>query len=481
MSTKKSVPDFSFERIFWMVAAVLAAVCLVFLVLNLVQGPRLRRVTVDRAEVVRQPDQRLVMYVNQPLGAVNDSQITISPKAAFTAAVNGETLSMQFNERLLYNTNYTITVQNVAARYRKHTVTTFHYSFKTADPTIFFIRRHAEANLDGGLLPSKKADEIIQSTLSGSKETTVFNADKIQDYVLLGDSLLVTTISGDTFEDTTNNLYLVNIKTKQVEELSLPGKGTVTDLRASPNQRLAGYSFTSSGKYNERKYQNIVFNIDMAASRLQYPVDGLDGKPLQVMDWQFAPDGTTIIAQTYDTNLLLVDTNLDNKPLPLGQFTGMENFSYNGAKLIADDRINGPLVLDLLAHTRTPLTNGPTDSNQPYLQSARLLSNGDGLIKQMMLYKDDTTYSYTQSLTVSKGNSEKTVYKNSDQHTQLGLFDSSPNDQYLVAEVYTTGEDSMGNDEYPETPQQIGTKTLIINVSDGKTSRTIDGFKVTWE
>lgn len=478
MSTKISKPDTAFNRMFWIVTAILSAICLVFIVLNSAQGPRLRRVEVDQTQVIRASGQRLVMYANQPLNTIENSQISISPSVSFAAAVSGETLSLQFNQRLLYNTEYRVTVNDVAGKYSKHGGITFRYSFKTADPTLYFLQRHMETDVDN-FLSDKKNDEIIRTTLSGTKQTTIFSAEKIQDYVLLGDNMLVTTINGETDENTTNSLYLVNTKTGKTEELSLPDSGTVTNLRASPNQRLAGFSFTSSPNNDQLKYESILFNVDLAANHLEYPIDGLDGKPLQVVDWQFAPDGTTIIAQTNNSNLLLLDTNGQNKPLPLGQFNSMENFSYNGGKLIVSNNMDGPLVLDLLAHVRTPITASSIDGGKPYLQNARLLSNSEGLIKNLSLYNDKAE-SYNQYLVISRDGSEKTIYTNSGKHEQIVLYSGSPNDQYLLAEVYDNGKTGK-NDLYPDTPKQVGTQTKIIDIKTGKTTKTIDGFKVIWQ
>lgn len=476
MSTNDYLPNRTFRRLFWAITLCLSVICLLFLALNVTQGPRLRRVTVDQAQVVRQPNQRLVMYANQPLAAVKDAQITVSPHTTFTTTTNGQTLSLQFAQRLRYDTEYTVTVKGVTSQYHRQTTATFTHSFKTGDPTIYFVRRHPAIELQG-ITPAKQSDEIIQTTLSGQKETTVFSADRIQDYVLFGNSMLVSTISGDTYEDTTNSLYLVDIASKHMEELSLPGRGTVTDLHASPNGRYAGYSFSSSGPYDKQKYQDTLFVVDFAARRLFSTIDGIDGKPLRVMDWQFAPDGTTIAALT-DSGLFLVDTNLKHTPLPLGVFVSMSNFSGQGTKLIAGDKLKGPVVLDLLGHTRTPIQDVPPTDETPYPEDARFLQNGDGLIEQMA--RNDTSTGYDPYLMVSQNNVSKVVFKDDDPVQQLGPYATSPNDQYLSVETYRAGEGSV-NDMYPETPKQVNTQTKIVDLQTGKTVKTIGGFNVTWQ
>src|SRR5581483_2095744 len=64
------------------------------------QGPRLRRVSVDKMAVVTKPDQSLVMYATQPLLSVASAQISITPHVAFTATTNAETISLLLSQRL---------------------------------------------------------------------------------------------------------------------------------------------------------------------------------------------------------------------------------------------------------------------------------------------------------------------------------------------------------------------------------------------
>jgi hypothetical protein len=474
MSTKKLFSVADFKRHFYLVVVVLAGLCLLLLVLNLLQGPRLRRGEVDRSLATRQPNQRLILYANQPIASINASQITVEPKVDFTASANGEAPVIQFRQRLLYGTTYRVTVHNVVNAYRTHKKTDFAYSFRTAEPTFYYVHRNYGLDPNNSLT-GKQPDEIKQASLGDEGEAVLFSAPQIQDYVVLGNNLVVATIN----EDKTNSLYLVNTKTKKSEALTLPAAGTLTDLHASPNQRLVGFSFTSNeSDYTKRKFDNVLFNIDLAAGRLVYPVKGFNGQNLQVMNWEFAPDGMTILAQLYDTSLLLVDTGGKNAPLPLGQFSSFDNFSYNGAKIAVED-MTDISILDILKHEKTSITNQSIGGREPFTAKVRLLANGEGHMKQVEILSSDSKV-FTEYVIVDRQGSQKTIYQADAYKTNINSMATSPNDQYAMIEVTSIKEDST-SDLYQSNTKSRNAHTLIIDMNSGKTVQDVNGFGISWQ
>ncbi len=459
-------------KLFSVVSAMLAVICLVFLVLNLVQGPRLRRVAVNTTEVIKQPNQRLILYANQPLATINQDQIKIEPKADFASTSSGQAVAIQFTQRLRYNTTYHISANHVSSSYRKRAQATFKYTFKTADPAIYYIHRNHGSNLEG-FFDVKKPDQIMQTSLSGRKTSQFYSAGMIQDYVISGNKLVVVTVN----DDKTNSLFLVDIKTKQSTELSLPAAGTVRQLHASPNQRSVGFSFSSNEKdYSKRKYERVLFTMDVAPPRPAHPVDGLNKKPLQIIDWQFAPDGTTILAQAFDTNLLLIDTNGTHDPVPLGQFTSIGNFSYNGAKIAADSGL-GPVVLDPIKHSRIMPQFKQIDGLDPYPLNLTLLANGDGYLARLQVYGQDYRQSNDYFL-LSRQGSDNIIYKVDTVQSNVDGYALSPNDQYLAVEQSSIKYSE--SDQYPDNSKSYSVHTQLIDVGTGKPVRDIEGFGLAW-
>lgn len=456
-------------NLFYTVSLVLAVMWLLFLALNLLQGPRLRRAEVDKAQIVKQSNQRLTMYANQPLDAVKQDQIKIEPTANFMATSIGDAISIRFTQRLRYNTTYKITVNHVSSPYRQKAKATFNYSFRTADPTIFYIHRNHVSNSGQGV---KKPDQIMETTLSGTKAREVYSAARIQDYIISGSKLAVVMIN----DNKTNSLFLTDIKTKHTEELKLPAKGTITNLRASPNQKLIGFRFSSNENNSKQQYERVLFNINIADRHVR-PIVGLDKKPLQIIDWQFAPDGTTILAHALDENLLLIDTSAKHDPVPLGQFTSISNFSHNGAKISADSSV-GPVLLDPIERTRTNLQFERIDGVVPYLVNLKMLSNGDGYIARLQAYSEDYQQSNHYFL-LDRDGSDKVVYKVNVVRSSVNDFALSPNDQYLAVEQNSIKDSLL--DQYPDNSKSYTVHTQLVDISTGKPIKDIDGFGLIWD
>lgn len=471
MSTKTTDAR-QFTRVLLLVICALATLCLVFFTLNLLEGPRLRRVEIDTTAVVKQTNQYLTMYVNQSLATTAKSQITIQPKVGFTVASNGETITVQFTQRLAYNTDYHVTVHNVRSSYRATPTATFVYHFRTGEPTMYYIHRNHDYDT-GSFYTSKKSDQIFQTTLTGSQQSEVYSAPMIQDYVVSGNTLIVVTVN----DDKTNSLFLVDTLTKRATKLTLPGAGTISDLHASSNERLIGFSFTSNEKDDtERAYSSVLFTMDLVASRIAQPVDGLDHTSLEVVGWQFAPDGTTILAETSDGSLLLIDTNKKHDPVPLGQDASITNFSYNGA-LISAESITGPILLDPLQHTRTPIVFKTIDGADPYPMTVHLLSNGPGYLARLQTYSGNSLQT-NEYFVLNQSGSDKTIYQTHTTDAMISDYSLSPNDQYMSLELGPT--DNNQYDDYPDNSKSYSVHTQLIDVANGTVVKDIDGFNITW-
>jgi hypothetical protein len=75
---------------------------------------------------------------------------------------------------------------------------------------------------------------------------------------------------------------------------------------------------------------------DQAAGEL-IPVLGLDGKPLEQLDWAFVPGTTSIVAQTADSSFYLLDPLNDSPTQALGGRSRMYRFVPGPTTLIVDD------------------------------------------------------------------------------------------------------------------------------------------------
>ncbi|HUS25768.1 MAG TPA: hypothetical protein VMY99_00275 [Nevskiaceae bacterium] len=459
----------SFNRSFYALAGVLAVLCLALLMLTTVQGPRLRHAQLDRSKVTAQPNQRLILYASQQLAGESAKRVSIVPKAGFTATVSGNAIVVQFSERLRYNTRYTVKAPGVKVvpQQRQATLT---YTFKTADPTLYYIHRNYPADTNN---TSKKPDEIVRTTLGTTKRQTIFTAPKIQDYVLLGDSIVVATIN----DDNTTSLQLVDVRTKKVQHLSLPAKGMLGHLRSAPNRTAFGFSFTSNEQGNAKAYEDNLFIVDLSRGRTAYPVNGLNRKPLQIIDWQFAPDGTTVLAQTYDLNALLIDTVSHKEPIPLGRVAALGNFSYNGAKIALDSQKGDPFIFDAVKHTPSAVQTPKIAGGATYPRELLLLPNSEGYVQQVQLVSNHGL-TITPYILLNRQGMQRQLYRASPK-TDISSYYVSPND-HLVA-VEAAAIDVGAYDTYANNPKSTNVHTLLVDTASKDVVKDISGFNVTWQ
>lgn len=464
MFTKRHTSDF--ERLFLFAVCLLSVCCVILALCNIFDKPRLRRYELDTVKVTQQANQRMILYVNQPITPVTKQSIHIDPVASYNLTSSGSEIILVFNERLRYNTEYTIRINDVTASRGRHKAQSFATSFRTGADTFFYIKRNYGID-PSGLFGVKQEDQILSDSISKPNKKVVYSAEKILDYVVLGDKLVVATLN----DDKTSNVISVDLKTNEEHDYPLPKRGQVSNLRASLNGRLFGFTFTSMEETN-KQYDGALFNVDTQAHNLMYQILGLDGKQLLVVDWKFAPDGTTIVACAVDGSAFLVDTTSKFRPEPLGQYYGVDSFSYNGQQAVFENN-NGPVIVDLLTYQRTY----PTISSEEYVSTVQLLQNSVGSI-YMTDHLDYDSNEYTQSLFAVRDKSVEKLLSIDVKQESLDYYFVSPNDQYLAVERHDT--------QHPEADDYIGqykpksVSTKIIDKDSKKQIKEVDGFKIIW-
>lgn len=258
----KIKPTDSFHKVFYATVFILLVCGSVLTLLNVSQGLLLRRAEVNVAQVTERPNERLTLYTSRGLSAISKNQVTINPKASFTIVSSGELITLQFTQRLDYDTTYHVSVKGVRSPYSKDSRGSFDYSFKTIDPVIYYIHRRKEVG-SSGFYEKKEPDQIIQTTISGGKPKEIYSASRIQEFAAVDNKLAVATIN----DDKTNSLSLVDITTRKSRAITLPSKGVLSKLRASRDQRSIGFVFTSNEKdYSRRKYQDNLFTYEVSSA-----------------------------------------------------------------------------------------------------------------------------------------------------------------------------------------------------------------------
>ena len=465
-----------FRLALWSIVTVLTLVCGALVAVNLAHGPRLLGFDVDPAGVVARANQRLVLETNQQLDAVRAEQITMAPMVPISVDTSTDSIVISFPQPLAYNTDYTVTVAGVSGSATGQS-SDFEVSFATEEPFVHYLRRGAAPDAATGA--AKEPDRILR-TLIGSTETeTMFEAPYIQEFVPIGAELAVVTLNADL------SSTLTRVDSEGVASaLTLPGGGAVHDLEAASVESLLGFRFTSMADAPGPVYENSLFLFDLATG-VADPVLGLDAEPVQAIDWGFMPGRAELIAQLYDTTVLLIDPLLESveadgelvEPIPIGQFSALTAFAPDGQRIAVSDA-SAQFVLDLSQGTEDTLTAESVVGTTRYTAGLQFLAGGDGYVQRLSEF-DPQTAQVRQDLTLVADDEERVVYAPITGAESIVDFVVSPNDQYLAVQI-VPNRDTAQSDGYPFEAQATDTTTLFVNISTGQITRSVVGFAATW-
>lgn len=216
---------------------------------------------------------------------------------------------------------------------------------------------------------TKAPDRIVRTTVGSAETSVVFSAPYIQSFVPVGDELVVATLN----DDLTNVLSLVD-PDGRAAGLTLPGTGTVHDLQASPSSSTVGFRFSSSPGAAGNAYDNTLFLLDLTRGTVD-TVAGLDGQPVQAIAWGFMADRAEIVAQLFDTTLLLIDPRSGSEaaPIPIGQFPNLNAFAPDGLRIAVSDQ-GSQYILDLSTGTEAAIVPQDVAGSTPYTAELHFLT-----------------------------------------------------------------------------------------------------------
>ena len=459
---------------------VLAILCGGFLVLNTLQGPKLSSATVDRTLVTSQAGQQLRLFANQNLAKITAKQVVVKPAAPVTVTTAGQVIAVQFDQRLDYGTRYSVTVTGVLSSYQNQRAA-FHYSFSTAAASLYYLDRADPAKGPDGL------DTVVRTGLTGNASREVYSARRIQEFVVFSGLIAVVTIA----DDGTDRLDLVQVSDPtKVEHIALPAPGVVEKLQASPDGTRIGFVFSGGGVTDG------LMTVDLTGTHQVVPVVGLDGQPLQVLDWLFlssrpaAATGTTagasagsnsIVAQAADLSVLLIDPKDPTLATPLGSFSALEGESPDGTSiLVADPLSRVSLRLSDLRQTR--LYTHEVGGNQTFGGAMQLLAddNGQRVSVQQAAVPDPQTGAYATYLLYQRGSATtRILFGGQDFTGSIDDFSVSPNGQYVAIATVPDFASSV-SDGYVHEPRATSVTTIFIKVATGRIVRSVAGFDVAW-
>ena len=459
-----------FRRTLAILLTGLIVLCLALVAVNLLNGPRLTGSDVDTTAVVSAAGQRLVLSTNQQLAEVSANQVDISPASPVDVQTANDSVVIVFPQPLAYDTEYTVRVHAVTGAFGDRS-SDLAVTFRTGEAPLFVLNRAPAMPGES----TKAPDRILRTAVGSPQSTDAFTAPYIQSFVPVGDELVVVTLA----DDLSSRLSLVSAD-GQAAELTLPGTGTVQDLQASPSSSTVGFRFSSPPGASGTVYDNTLFLLDLTRGTVD-TVTGLDGEPIQAIAWGFMPARSELVAQLFDTTLLLVDPRTGTAPIPIGQFPNLNAFAPDGVRIAVSDQ-GSQYILDLSTGSEAAIVPQDVAGTTPYTAELRFLTGGEGYVQRVAEF-DQATGRVHQYLTLVSGDpaapTSRVVYEPVlPDETILG-FVISPNDQYLAIQTVPNSQTQV-SDDYPVGAQATTATTIIVDLATGAISRSIVGIDAIW-
>jgi hypothetical protein len=446
-----------FRRALIGTVVVLAILVTAFAVLDRAQGPKLSAEQIDPVAVVTQPSQTLRLFLNERIATVKTAQVTISPNVPITVSSSAQLVAVQFTDALDYATTYRVTLAGLTSSDDAQS-TTLHYSFRTASPSIYYLRRGAGS------------DQIVKTGIRGVGQSVVYSAPHIQDFAVFAHALAVVTL--DSAGDSSLSFVTSN---GIVSPITLPGPGTIGLVRASRDLGLLGFTFTDAGDTTKRTYSSTLFTLDPDGTAIPKPVLGLDGKPISALQWFFVPTTNDLVVQAADDSILLLDSTNPTAVTPLGSFLGLDSVSADGRSVVVSD-VDGPVAIAPQSGRHTRLTASKLAGLDTVGGAAQFVTGG--------WLQLDSTYSpkirgFVQHLAFDDGRAARELFHTVSPLGSIDSFLASPNSQYVAIET-TPDVATSTPDGYVVNGRSTSVTTDIVDVSSGLVVKSFLGFGVQW-
>jgi hypothetical protein len=451
----------AFTRAFWWTTAVTAGVAAVFLLLGAMQGPKLSTAQVDSVRVTEQAGQQLRLFANQPLSEIAADQVSVEPAVPVQVTVQGELIALQFERALDYDTEYTVTVSDVASPSRSAT-SDFVHTFRTAPGSFVYIDR------------GESVDEVLIADVAGTGRGEVLHsAPGIQFAAPLENALILARDDGNGG----SVLEVVDRASDAVEQVRLPADGLrVDDLRV-PRVGTTVALILSATDGAEGDADRWLALVDLAGAGVAEWVTGLDGEPITTQDALFTQAGDALLVHDIDQNLSRLPLADPTRILPVGQFTDVHSVSSDGQRLSATDPFGG-VALDLETSDEERINPSLFADELVFGADFHLLASGEWV--QRVAVADASGLALGNLIVVDDGAGESRLLARtvSDAGSFVD-FRVSPNDQFVAIEVVPVVAEAQP-DGRAVNGRATSITVVIVNIATGDLVRSVAGFGPSW-
>jgi hypothetical protein len=453
MSSEASDRGFRLGVTITVVALVLSAAGLT--VANVKQGPRLSSAVVNPVAAVERSGQRIILQIDQAIGTVAPADVRVDPAVPIELTAEPEALVVRFKAALRYGTTYTVTapVQSTVTGSRS----TVRSSFRTPDPDLYILQR---AQPDD---PAEASDQILRAGVGTAKEFLVRSEPRVQEFAVAAPSVAVVT-------ELPNGLSRLSVgplgdagAASTVIDDSL-----VSQLRSSGPGGAFGFIRTTLAKGTKQNVLRLEL-YDPVSGGAPVELHGLEGTSLLVQDWAFVPGTTSVVVQTADSILYLIDPS-SGAIQPLGEHSGMEGFVPGTATLIIQDPGH---------YTAIDLAAGASSNLAPILVPndgiSRLVPLG-GDRGYLGLHATATGTDLHYSIVAITGNKIRRLWA-PPPTTTIRHVCLSTNSEYLAVETIPADAVPDGYDVVPGFSRMT---TVVLDTATGAVVSQVSGFGSDW-
>ncbi|WP_210480022.1 hypothetical protein [Naasia sp. SYSU D00948] len=448
-----------YRRLVGLTVLLLGATVAVLTVANAVQGARVSGAELNPHALVARPAEPLTLRTSQPVEPVETEDVRVEPAASFTVESDPSAVVIRFDEMLDYRTEYEVQVDTVTAA--TGAASTLSYRFETPDATVYSLVRGSAQGT---------SDEVFRRELldPGSAEA-VFRAPRIQEYAVAGTAIAAVTLTDD------GSTELVAAALDGGPEATIPTEpgGIVTDLASSGSSGLVGFVVTAADRSSRTLF---VYDFGSGSSEAREIV-GIGGTPLTVQDWAFVPNSTSVVVQSQDLMLYLVDVLGDGEAVPLGEHQVILGFIPGTTSLVVADAA-GVTSIDVSSAEKAPLEL-PSDEAAPTDEPGPVVILGPERYAEV-LFSPDYTKRPTQMnprLMLVEPSGARAVFRPASDDTSIRDMCVSPNGRHLAIELL----DGKGQpDGYPNLPGYSGMSIVFLDLATGNTTGGTNGFLPSW-
>ncbi|AZC12678.1 hypothetical protein [Microbacterium sp. ABRD28] len=454
----RPTPRRAFVLPFLIVAALLGALGLAGAAVSTLQGPRVTAVDVDPEAAAAASGGRLIVSTSLPLAEVTADQVSITPEVPFAVDTSGRNLGVRFGLPLRDDTEYTITIEGLAAA-GGGPATEVTETFRTPRAEVFLLQRG-----NGG-------DTVFRTDLTGDDAEAVFTHPHIEDFRATSRHLVMSVLD----DDGSAELIVTDLDGGDERSLPLPGDGFVTNLQSADRGEVVGYLYTDEDVSAEGAQESRLYTASLArgAAEVEPTEIAIEGADPRIAEWRFVPDTDSILLLSFDGQLLLTGADGADSTA-LGTALSISGIARGSSEAVVE-RADGPAVIDLTDASEEPL--GVPDTDLGTVTTITPMPDGGTIRSAAVFGSDGSPTGSTAVVRVGADGATSAL-------TEIGAEDAvvqtcvSPSARYLAVLVAPAAAQNAYDDYRLPLPERL--QTRIIEIDDGTQVVSLQGFDISW-